>query len=110
MVYYSYTVIQLLRHPVVMANTNGFLSVMFTHRHTDLSFVINVCYLPPDNSVWGRDATVFFSHILGEIYKYSDVDVYICVGDFNARIGKLSDTIVFFNILNSPTRFWQVKL
>ena len=35
------------------------LSVLFTHWKSDFKLTINVCYLPPENSRWGRDVPVF---------------------------------------------------
>lgn len=48
-------------------------------------------YSPPENSVWGRDAQSFYAHIMTQIYMNYEYDIiYIC-GDFNARIGPLSN-------------------
>ena len=58
---------------------DGFLSVLFCHRKADTKLVINVCYLPPDNSVWGRDSTTFLTHIVGELYRQEEVDLSICI-------------------------------
>ena len=71
----------------------GFMSVMFKHKTTGFSMIIGVCYLPPESSRWGRDSTAFFAHIIGELYKYDDVDNHVLLGDLNARIGKGKDYI-----------------
>ena len=49
------------------------------------------CYLPPESSPWGRDASSFFSHLLTQIYIQYDIDAIFICGDFNARIGNLPD-------------------
>ena len=67
----------------------------FTSKHSDYNFLVFSCYLPPENSVWGRDLESFFAHILGDIYSNSDCDaIYLC-GDVNARIGTLEDISEF---------------
>ena len=51
------------------------------------------CYLPPEDSPWGRDNTNFFSHLLGQIYFHNYVDnVFICT-DINGRTGGLDDIV-----------------
>ena len=69
----------------------GILCSKFTSKHSDYNFIVFSCYLPPENSVWGRDSDAFFAHILGDIYSNCDCDaIYLC-GDFNARIGTSRD-------------------
>ena len=72
---------------------DGILSVKFQHKLTDFTFVVMCCYLPPKNSVWGRDSDKFYSHLTNALYTYSDVDSLILCGDFNARISSQSDVI-----------------
>ena len=72
---------------------DGILSILFTHKMTEFNMVVTVVYLPPDNSRWGRDSTGFFAHLLSEIYTLENIDLNICLGDLNARIGKWSDII-----------------
>ena len=69
----------------------GILCSKFTSKHSDYNIIVFSCYLPPENSVWGRDSDAFFAHILGDIYSNCDCDaIYLC-GDFNARIGTSRD-------------------
>ena len=42
------------------------LAVQFIHR---VSILVVTGYLPPDNSVWGRNADDFFNHMLSIISK-----------------------------------------
>ena len=55
--------------------------------------MIYAVYLPPENSPWGRNATDFCSHLLGQVYLSSDKDAVFVCGDFNSRIGEMSDII-----------------
>ena len=78
---------------VTSCNYDGILGVKFVHRFSDFSFVLFSCYLPPENSPWGRDSSSFFGTLLSELYILDEVDTVIFCGDVNARIGALSDTI-----------------
>ena len=70
---------------------DGIIGIRFTHKPSDYSFVLFSCYLPPEMSHWGRDASSFFAHLLSQIYLFSHLDaIYVC-GDVNSRIGGLSD-------------------
>lgn len=70
---------------------DGILGVKFTNKFSDYVFVVFSCYLPPESSPWGRDASSFFSHLLTQIYIQYDTDsIFIC-GDFNARISNIPD-------------------
>ena len=49
--------------------------------------------LPPENSVWGKNSTAFFSHLIPLMYTCNYADgMYLC-GDYNARVGRGSDII-----------------
>ena len=50
-------------------------------------------YLPPENSPWGRNATDFYSYLLGQVYLLSDKDAIIICGDLISRTGEMSDII-----------------
>ena len=52
---------------VIDKSYDGIMVLEFIHKHTNFTFVVCACYLPPDNSVWGQNATLFFSNI---IYLY----------------------------------------
>ena len=72
---------------------DGILGVLFKHKHSERQFIVYSCYLPPENSSWGRADTAFFDHLLSQIYLHNYVDsVFICA-DMNARIGNVSDTL-----------------
>lgn len=87
----------------VIDNTlDGIFALKLTHKHSDYQCVIYACYLPPENSAWGRNADAIFNHILTELYLYSDVDdIFIC-GDFNSRIVSMCD--VDYRIDDVPKR------
>ena len=76
----------------IIDNTmDGILGVKFANKLTDYTFVIFSCYLPPEGSPWGRDASSFFTHLLTQIYLHYDADAMFVCGDFNARIGSAPD-------------------
>ena len=45
---------------VVDKSVDGLMILRFTHKLTDHAFLLACCYLPPEQSVWGRDAVHFF--------------------------------------------------
>ena len=77
---------------IVDRSYDGILGVKFAHKVSKYEFIVFSCYLPPQNSTWGRDAVSFYSHLLSQIYVNSDCDVIIS-GDLNSRIGSLQDTV-----------------
>ena len=72
---------------------DGLIVVKVTKKESSYKFMLAGCYLPPEQSVWGRDAEGFYAHILHLIYQYSDVDAFYVCGDLNSRIGKKIDYI-----------------
>jgi hypothetical protein len=70
----------------------GIIGIEFRHKLSSYIFIIYSCYLPPEGSVW-LEESVFYSHLISQVYlsNYANA-VYIC-GDFNSRIGTLSDVI-----------------
>ena len=60
---------------------------------TGYSLLVACCYLPPENSPWGRDSVRFFAHLLTILYMYSECDSFLCLGDLNALIGDSLDYI-----------------
>ena len=65
------------------------MGIKCTHKVSNFTAVLFACYLPPQNSPWGRDSSSFFAHLISEIYLNSYADFIICGGDINARIGNL---------------------
>ena len=91
---------------VIDKSYDGIMALEFIHKHTNFTFVVCACYLPPDNSVWGQNATLFFSNIISLpiVYACDDADaVYLC-GDFNARVGNGKDIIEGLDDLDLPDR------
>ncbi|CAG2205510.1 unnamed protein product [Mytilus edulis] len=78
---------------VIDKTFEGILGVKFENTSKDLEFILYSCYLPPENSSRGRDAQSFLAHLLTQIYMHSDCVNILLVGDFNARIGSLSETL-----------------
>lgn len=78
---------------IIDKEIDGILGIEFVNKHSDFSFVIYCCYLSPDNSVWGRDPTSFFSHLITQLYVTQDHDLVFLCGDLNGRVGKMHDTV-----------------
>ena len=72
---------------VIDKSYDGILGLKCKHKLTGFTAILFACYLPPQNSPWGRNAPEFFAHLISEIYFHSYADFIICGGDINARIG-----------------------
>ena len=72
----------------------GILVVRLCHKITKYSIAVYSCYLPPENSKFGRDPEIFFEHLLQLTYAFEDCDDMVLFGDFNGRIGELADYII----------------
>ena len=72
---------------------DGIYALKFEHKQSGYSFIIINTYLPPENSIWGRDATRFYSHVLSIIYTMQDVNAIYMIGDVNSCIGNMNDYI-----------------
>lgn len=77
------------------------VTVMYNHnsRSSVITFKIWIhicgisCYIPPEMSVWGRDVSIVYRHLLSQIYLCSEADaIYFC-GDLNSRVDGLSDYV-----------------
>ena len=58
-----------------------------------MSIIIFVCYLPPDNSPYGKDVDGFFQHLTAQLHLASDADLIFICGDMNARVGEQNDLL-----------------
>ena len=72
---------------------DGIQVLKLKHKHSSMCLVIINAYLPPVNSVYGRNATEFMSHLLTNIYLHANCDAIYLVGDLNSRVGKMKDYI-----------------
>lgn len=72
---------------------DGVLAITFTHKMSGYTFAIINGYLPPENTVWGRDATQFMCHVLSLVYMLCNCDAIYFVGDVNSKVGHLKDFI-----------------
>ena len=50
-------------------------------------------YLPPHNSSRGRDAFLFFEHLLSRVYLHWDADLILIWGDINSWVGDKDDVV-----------------
>ena len=76
---------------IITVEDDGILSVKFSNTLDQSSFIVNVCYLPPENSLYGTDPESFYDKITSLIMQYEACANIITIGDFNARIGTQSD-------------------
>lgn len=53
---------------VVDQSYDGILGVTFKNKQSGFELVVFTCYLPPENSPWGRDASRFYTRLLTQIY------------------------------------------
>jgi hypothetical protein len=81
------------RVDVIDKSYDGILGLSFTAKSTNYKIIVYSVYLPPENSPWGRNATDFYAHLLGQIYLLSDCEAIFVCGDNNSRIGELQDII-----------------
>ena len=70
----------------------GVIAIKLHRKRNDYVLVVFACYLPPENSPWGRSPDDIFAHLTGQMYLLEDVDDIVICGDFNARIGQLNDS------------------
>ena len=78
---------------------DGILGILCTHKISNFKIAIFSCYLPPENSPYGKQAEYFFNHLLQTVYLLSNVDQIFIMGDFNAKTGNTADTLDTDNIL-----------
>ena len=79
---------------VIDKSVQGILGLLFQRRNSSFCFIVFACYLPPEGSPWA-DPTIFFGHLISQIYLYSTTNTIIICG--NARIGKNLDVALFDN-------------
>ena len=72
---------------------DGILALSLSNKVTNYKLMLITAYLPPDNSIYGRDSSMFFSHLINLIYLTSDYDAVYVAGDLNGRIGNRLDFI-----------------
>ncbi len=84
--------LQTFKYSVVDKSFDGIFVIELIHREIGTKVLLLSCYLPPEYSPHGRNATAFYDHLTSLCYTHlSNYDhVYFC-GDMNARIGKLLD-------------------
>ena len=73
---------------------DGVIKLKIYGKFSKCIIVIFCCYLTPENSTRGRVSHDFFACLSSQIYlNVENSDVIMLCGDFNARIGHLSDCI-----------------
>ena len=82
---------------------DGIMALELTHKATDFNVTVIGAYLPPENSVYGRESSNFFSQLIALVYSSINSDVTILCGDLNARVGNRLDYICDVDILPDRT-------
>ena len=82
---------------------DGILVICLQHKTTDFKLTLINVYLPPENSIWGRDCDTFTSYLTSVLFSSHSSDIILVLGDFNARIGNELDYI--HEIDDLPNRF-----
>ncbi len=84
--------LQQYTHKIIEKSYEGIFGLELIHNATSISLLLVCCYLPPENSPYGRNIDGFLSHLEQISFTYSaEYDRIIFGGDVNARIGSLSD-------------------
>ena len=80
---------------VIDKSIDGLYILKFFAKDSDYTFILIACYLPPERSPWGRDASGYFSQILNIIHTYACCcdSIYLC-GDLNSRMGEKQDYVI----------------
>ena len=78
---------------VIDRTFDGIIGLQMIDKVSQFTIIIFSCYLPPDNSPYATNVNDFFAHLTCQSYLYSNADVFLICGDFNARVGNLKDTI-----------------
>ena len=74
-------------------SVDGILVICLQNKDTDFKITVICVYLPPESSTWGRNSDVFFIHLTSVLYASQESDIVLITGDFNARVGNMSDCI-----------------
>ena len=78
---------------VIDHTMEGALWIKFSAVNAAVSFIICVCYLPPERSSRAVDAQYFYDELLRQLYSYQQEEIVIICGDFNSRIASKPDFI-----------------
>ena len=90
-------------HVSVLNNSyEGILWTKFTQKNSEFTFLVCVCYLPPENSSRQVDVVEYLDTLTSQLYSYQNLGPFYLCGDFNARCGDSEDFIV--GVDNVPQR------
>ena len=94
---------------IINRSFDGILGILLKSKQTGYKIVVYSVYLPPENSPWGRNATDFFSHLLGQMYLLSDADAIFVCGDLNSRM--VRNRILFLTLMEfRRDQYWIRRL
>ena len=89
----KHELLKLYKIRIIDQDFDGILGLLFTHKHSNMTFIVYSCYLAPEESPWGRNSTSFYAHLLTQVYMYTHVDHILICGDLNSRTGSMKDYI-----------------
>ncbi len=69
------------------------LTLKLTNKFSNDTLLLICAYLPPETSSWGTNAIDFYQYLLSISYAQCDCDMIVMTGDFNSRLGNMSDFI-----------------
>ena len=78
---------------IIERSYDGILAVKFDCKISHYCFLVVAMYLPPEQSVWGRDSVNFYNHLMKIVYEYENCDNIILAGDVNSKIGNAQEYI-----------------
>jgi len=89
------TLLDLFNFEIVDKSIDGILAIKFISKYYCYHFYVLAVYLPPEQTNWGRDNSIFYSHLIHLMYEFEDggCDNIIVAGDFNSKIGAMKDFI-----------------
>ena len=87
---------------VVSRDCDGIMAISLMHKISKYRALIVGMYVPPENSIYGDNADMFFDYVTNILYENTEYDLTLLCGDMNSRIGKGLDYIE--NIDNLPDR------
>ena len=79
---------------VINNSFEGILIIQLCNKYSGFKICLYIVYLPPERSMRGRDSDSFYEHLLSKLYMYTDNDISVILGDFNARIADKIDYVV----------------
>ena len=88
---------------------NSIIALKLVHKATNHTFMIISGYLPPERSLWGRNASGFYNKVLQMLYEADDCNNVYFTGDFNSRVGTEKDYVTGIDEICERNAIDQVR-